>query len=120
MRMSIAPRRRRDRARARRRRAIAGLADDRDVGFTGEDHTEAGANEFLVVGDEDANAHATVASWEARADDETAARSGAALQDAADDRDALAHADESVPRAVAPLPLERPSSEISSSSSSGP
>ena len=38
---------------------------------------------------------------EAGADDEAAAWSVAALQDAADDRDALAHADESVPRAVA-------------------
>src|SRR6185437_14869737 len=43
---------------------VAGLAYDGQIGLTREDHPEPGPHELLVVGNQDANAHA---SWGRRA-----------------------------------------------------
>ena len=39
--------------------AICGFSDDFDVGFGSEDHPKSGADELLVIGDQDAHAHAS-------------------------------------------------------------
>ena len=46
------------RAKRHRLGAVGGLADHLDVGLRVEDHPQARAHELLVVGDEDAHAHA--------------------------------------------------------------
>ena len=78
---------------------VGGLAHDLDVGLGVEDQPEAGADERLVVGDEDAD-HAASSIGSRRADDVAAAVARAALELAAAERDPLAHAHQPVPAAV--------------------
>ena len=81
---------------------VAGLGDDLDVVFVGEEHAEAGADHRLVVGDEDADAHGRLLSSGRRVlrmKPPPFARAGVHL--AAVDLDALADADEAVAEPVA-------------------
>ena len=62
-------------------RAVAGLGDDADLRVGLEDHPEAGADERLVVGDQDADGHAgTPASSGRRARQGEAARASARVR----------------------------------------
>ena len=96
--------------------AVGGFADDLEVGLGVEDDAEAGADELLVVGDQDAD-HVVVSERKPRADGVAAAVARAGLERAAVERDPLAHADQAVPGAVArSCARPRPSSTTSSSS----
>ena len=100
--------------------AVAGLGDDLDVLLAGEEHAEAGADHRLVVGDEDADAHARPSAGEgkARAEHEAAAVLAARAHLAAVDLDALAHAREAV-AGPSPGAAPTPSSRTTICSSSG-
>ena len=94
--------------------AVARLADDLELGVGAQDHPEAGADELLVVGEEDADHSGS------RALDRVAAlRARPAVELAAEDGDPLAHPDEPV-AAAAPFAAPAPVSAISSSSASAP
>ena len=79
------------------------LADDLDVGLGVEDHPEAGADERLVVGDQDPDHSCGASSGSCARNDEAAAVARPGLERAAAQRDALAHPDEPVP--VGPSPF---------------
>ena len=76
--------------------AVAGLADHLDVGLGVEDHAEAGADELLVVRDQDADHRAVSCERQPRAHRVAAAVARAGLEHAAVERDPLAHADQPV------------------------
>ncbi len=76
--------------------AVGGLADDFDVGLGFEHHLQPGAHERLVVGDDDADAQR-----KPRTNAEAAAGHRARVELAAEQRGALAHADDSVRRSRA-------------------
>ena len=84
--------------------AVGGLADDLEVVLGVEDHAEPGAHERLVVGDQQAHAHARLNSShvERKASRARASRRrpGPGLELAAVEPHALAHAHEAVPAAV--------------------
>ena len=80
--------------------AVAGLADDLDVGLGAQDHAEAGADEALVVGEQDADHRAgRAAAGRAARIRRSGCRAG--LELSAVDADALADADEPVSGAAA-------------------
>ena len=86
--------------REHRLEAVRRLADDLDVGLGIEDHPEAGADERLVVDDQDPDGHAACPERQVTADDEAAAVTRSRLERAAAERDALPHPGQPVPGAV--------------------